>query len=225
MGAMRQSTPREDHRPSVPHPGADRPTGPVTYELASWGVRAVAFALDALVFVALGAVIGIVVSIAETDQEAAQRLAETLVLTVGVPIALLYAPLLMGRPGPRNGQTLGKQAMGIRVVREDGQPMTVGTGMLRDAFGRQLLAALSSGIYALFDYLWPLWDRNRQCLHDKIARTRVVRIEPVADADARRRVAPSQRDGAPERPAAPAPRPPQEDRPVRGRWLPPVPGG
>ena len=31
------------------------------------------------------------------------------------------------------------------------------------------------GVYALLDYLWPLGDRDRQALHDKLARTYVVR--------------------------------------------------
>jgi uncharacterized RDD family membrane protein YckC len=45
---------------------------------------------------------------------------------------LVYAPLLMRRPGAHNGQTLGKQLTGIRVVREDGRPMTYGAAVLRE---------------------------------------------------------------------------------------------
>jgi len=32
-------------------------------------------------------------------------------------------------------------------------------------------------ILMLADYLFPLWDRNRQALHDKVARTNVV-VDP-----------------------------------------------
>jgi uncharacterized RDD family membrane protein YckC len=32
------------------------------------------------------------------------------------------------------------------------------------------------GSYALVDGLWPLWDDRRQALHDRLARTNVVRI-------------------------------------------------
>ena len=32
------------------------------------------------------------------------------------------------------------------------------------------------GIYSLLDYLWPLWDDKKQAIHDKIAKTNVVRI-------------------------------------------------
>ena len=44
-----------------------------------------------------------------------------------VVVSLLYAPMLMMRDGARNGQTLGKQFVGIRVVRDNGQPYDFGT--------------------------------------------------------------------------------------------------
>jgi uncharacterized RDD family membrane protein YckC len=33
-----------------------------------------------------------------------------------------------------------------------------------------------TGLYLLLDYLWPLWDDKSQAIHDKIAKTNVVRI-------------------------------------------------
>lgn len=144
-------------------------------ELASWWMRAAAFALDLLVVGCAGVLIGAGVLIAEGDGPQARDLAETLSYAIGIPIGLLYAPLLMLRGGRRNGQTLGTQWLRIRVVRERGGPMGIGTGLLREVIGRQLLVAFSYGLYAVIDYLWPLWDRPRQCLHDKVAQTRVVR--------------------------------------------------
>ena len=44
---------------------------------------------------------------------------------------LLYSPLLMMREGEHNGQTLGKQLVGIRVVRDNGQRMSFGWAALR----------------------------------------------------------------------------------------------
>ena len=32
------------------------------------------------------------------------------------------------------------------------------------------------GIYSLLNYLWPIWDDKNQALHDKLAKTNVVRI-------------------------------------------------
>lgn len=31
-------------------------------------------------------------------------------------------------------------------------------------------------LYLVLDVLWPLWDKNRQALHDKVARTNVVKV-------------------------------------------------
>jgi uncharacterized RDD family membrane protein YckC len=88
---------------------------------------------------------------------------------------LLYGPLLMGRAGPRNGQTLGKQALGIRVVCDDGRPMAFGRGCVRELLGKALLGAATAGLWTLLDVVWPLGDGRRQALHDKLATTTVVR--------------------------------------------------
>lgn len=209
-------------REPSPEPSAPRSSapsgGPVSYELASWGVRAAAFAIDMIFPLVIGIGIGIGVYVAEGEGDDARRLAETLALAIGVPFSLLYAPLLLIRRGRRNGQTLGKQAMRIRVVRESGETVTLGNALLREVIGRQLLVAFTYGLYAVIDYLWPTWDRARQCLHDKVAQTRVVRVDEVAEA--------ADAFGQPARPyvtpAPPAPaRRPEDDVPVRDGWLPP----
>jgi uncharacterized RDD family membrane protein YckC len=213
--------------PSPPRSAQD---GPISYELATWSVRAGAFLIDLLLLAAVGAAIGIGVFLAEGDTEDARRLAQSLALAIGVPVGLLYAPLLMMRRGERNGQTLGKQALRIRVVREGGEPVTLGNGLLREAIGRQLLVAFTYGLYALIDYLWPTWDRARQCLHDKVAQTRVVRVDVLRAGDPGAWTVGQPEQGAPRPdPAGPAPAPPppprrpEDDAPVRG-WLPPSSG-
>jgi uncharacterized RDD family membrane protein YckC len=95
---------------------------------------------------------------------------------------MLYFPLTMARDGARNGQTLGKQICRIRVVRQDGLPVGVGTAVVRELIFRWLLIGLLGSfvlaIPALFDALWPLWDRQKQTLHDKGAGTLVVKWQP-----------------------------------------------
>ncbi|MBB4661547.1 RDD family protein [Conexibacter arvalis] len=218
-------------------------SGPVTYELATWGVRAAAYLIDLLVFVALAVLIAFGIVLVESDADDARRAAETIGVAIVLPISLAYAPLLMVRRGARNGQTLGKQVMRIRVVRESGEEVTLGNAVLREVIGRQLLVAFTYGFYAVVDYLWPLWDRSRQCLHDKVAQTRVVRLEPTAGhpggSFTAREAAPAfpaaEEPFAPQEPAAhepapvpePAPAPaapPRDDRPVRDGWLPPSAG-
>ncbi len=87
-----------------------------------------------------------------------------LVLFAGV----LYKPLMEGA----RGQTLGKMALGIKVVRaSDAGPIGYGP-----AFLRWLVAAVLGAVPlgSLVDHLWPLWDEHVQTLHDKAAGTIVV---------------------------------------------------
>ena len=79
--------------------------------------------------------------------------------------------------------TPGKMALGLEVrLRERPGPMPWGTVLAR-WFGQNLGGLLAVvpplrllwSVYALLDALWPLWDGRRQALHDKIARTNVVR--------------------------------------------------
>jgi len=72
------------------------------------------------------------------------------------------------------GQTVGKMALGIRVVDQaTGQPPGWGPAFVRWVI--PLLMGLVPFL-SLVDVLWLLWDANRQCLHDKPAKTLVIRI-------------------------------------------------
>lgn len=130
---------------------------------AGWWSRVGATLLDGLILLIPLIIVGVVVG----SDAAGVTYAITLL------ISLLYAPLLMARTGDDNGQTLGKQALGIRVRHESGEPMTFGRGVLRDFVGKTVLGL--TVIYTLVDSLWPLWDKRNQALHDKIGSTRVVK--------------------------------------------------
>jgi uncharacterized RDD family membrane protein YckC len=84
------------------------------------------------------------------------------------------------------GQTVGKRAMGIRVVRVDGSRVAFS----RIVFLRWLPLALVGaipfvgGIVGLIDPLL-IFRESRQCLHDDIANTRVVEAATSAHATLR----------------------------------------
>jgi len=75
------------------------------------------------------------------------------------------------------GKTLGKRAVGTMVVTADTRSKISGGA----AGGRAAVYALPSAIpiigtlFAAVNELWLLWDKRRQCLHDKAARTVVIK--------------------------------------------------
>jgi uncharacterized RDD family membrane protein YckC len=175
---------------TVPPPGAGGPpvaTGPGGLAgrrvLAGWWSRVGAQLIDGLI-VGIGA---IVLLIAITAPFSIGFFANDTVGVVAVLVgalfavlcvsivALLYAPAMMART---NGKTLGRSALGIRVIRADGQPITFWFAVLREVLVKSLLVGVVSsftfGLASLLDVLWPLWDEENRALHDFVVNTRVV---------------------------------------------------
>jgi uncharacterized RDD family membrane protein YckC len=120
-------------------------------EFAGWGARFAAFLLDSII---------------------------ELLLIITLVGWIIYPALAMARSGDKNGQTLGKQALGIQVVREDGREWSFGTALLREFAIKTMLIGWVGGwfvIPTLINYLWPLWDERKQALHDKLAESYVVK--------------------------------------------------
>ena len=69
----------------------------------------------------------------------------------------------------RTGQTLPMKTWRMRIVTEEGGALTVGR-----AFKRYLLAI--PGMLSGISLLWAPFDRERQFLHDRLAGTRIVRV-------------------------------------------------
>lgn len=84
----------------------------------------------------------------------------------------------------RNGQTLGKRLFRIKVIRMDGAPVDFGSSFRRWAtMALPTLCGICGLPLNVVDVLWCTWDRPlSQCIHDKSARTIVVRVKrPAAD--------------------------------------------
>ncbi|GAV23329.1 RDD family protein [Carboxydothermus pertinax] len=69
------------------------------------------------------------------------------------------------------GQTLGKMALGIRVIRQDGGPNSWGAILLRETVGKFL-----STLILFIGYLMAAFDPQKRALHDRIAKTFVVKV-------------------------------------------------
>ncbi|MEU6082249.1 RDD family protein [Streptomyces sp. NPDC047108] len=92
-------------------------------------------------------------------------------ILIGALLSLVASLWLIYKEG-KTGQTPGKKAMKISVLREaDGQPL--GFGM---AFVRRLCHALD-GMACYIGFLWPLWDEKKQTFADKIVKSVAVRSQ------------------------------------------------
>lgn len=67
-----------------------------------------------------------------------------------------------------NGQTIGKEQLGLTLVSEStGQPIGTSKAFVRD------IGHILDG-FCLIGHLFPLWDQKRQTLADKILTTVVI---------------------------------------------------
>ena len=157
-------------------PGADvaAPGGlaPASFmrRLSGWLIDGAALGTAAFAVYIAVVVIAVIAAGAETDAEV-EREVERASGEFGPAI---YALLLVGSfvylwTCNAAGRSLGKLAVGVRVVRGDGRPPGVGKGL-----GRTVGAWLS-GLAGGLGYLWAAWDRSKQTWHDKMAGTFVVR--------------------------------------------------
>jgi uncharacterized RDD family membrane protein YckC len=178
-----------------------RPTTPDGVPLAGWWWRVLALIIDGIL---IGIVAGIVAfpwardvfdsysdwfddamnadsSTPDTSQLQSDIAVPLAIITlVNVALGFVYnVGFLMWKQA-----TPGKLLLGLRVrLRDQPGPMPIGTVLLRwvGQYGVGLLGVLPvagclSFIYTVLDYLWPLWDDKNQAIHDKIAKTNVVRI-------------------------------------------------
>lgn len=192
-------------QPSIRVGGRERP-------LSAWWPRAVGYVIDVLVKLAftlpfIVAAVAIAAGIdwgaidleklqagqtvdgripGLTAQDTAQLGGAFLVLIAGsLIVELTYQPLTMARRGENNGRTWGMQAMGIRVVRDNGEPMTYGPALVRMFLVMGILFGLvgvignavtvvGGTVAVLVFYLWPLWDAQNRAVQDFICSTHVV---------------------------------------------------
>jgi uncharacterized RDD family membrane protein YckC len=84
-------------------------------------------------------------------------------------IGIIVVAVIYLRQLGRTGQTWGRKIVGVRVVRQNSDaPLGVGL-----ALGRTILEGLL-GQVCLLNYLWMLWDSDKQTWHDKIVNTIVI---------------------------------------------------
>jgi uncharacterized RDD family membrane protein YckC len=154
----------------------DIQSGSVTgeLELATVGRRFGAQFIDGLLF---GCIAGVGVAVAmpmllrasqgATPGAAPPNAFMALMMVAVIGSIIVYEGLML----QTRGQTLGKMALGIKVVTAEGKD--IGGGQ---AWGRAVVRQVFFSYLSLIDCLPALFTKQRTCLHDMIAKTRVVRV-------------------------------------------------
>jgi predicted Zn finger-like uncharacterized protein len=137
---------------------------------AGFWIRAVALILDVFVVLAIQAILGflltLILGLVGVAVEGDPSL-DTVSWLLAVTIRFGYAVFFIGYCG----QTPGKMALRIKVIRTDGNQISYGRAALREVFGK-VVSAILLGI----GYLMVAFDSKKQGLHDKIADTYVIKL-------------------------------------------------
>lgn len=137
---------------------------PTTTLYAPWWIRLAATVIDlCVVLVPLGA--------ASLLTRAADHGAGALVGIIGATVLYLYLVAFEAI----KGQTLGKMALRLHVIREEGGRIGWGQALVRNLFK---LFALGSLILALVTLFWILFSKRSQRVGDYVSRTIVVEVLP-----------------------------------------------
>jgi uncharacterized RDD family membrane protein YckC len=163
---------------------------PPSYYLAHWWPRAGATLLDGLIIAPVNIVLALSFHLFTiTHQLNANGTSipkvsyHPYVLLLFPLVYMLYTVVLLCRGGEHNGQTWGKQSLGLRVIRNDGKPVDLKTALVREGLVKTFpgvvgsvsaLVGVASTFFSLLDDLWPLRGRENQAIHDLVAETHVV---------------------------------------------------
>ncbi|HMB43443.1 MAG TPA: RDD family protein [Luteimonas sp.] len=138
--------------------------------LAERGTRLGAVFLDGLIVVLVYLPGLLLISLAD-DNKTMKYVGIALMVIVILGL-LAYNCVLLHR----NGQTIAKKMLGIKVVRRDGSPVSLGRFFALRFLPVSLLGAipLVGGLVSLTDALM-IFGEERRCLHDQFADTIVIK--------------------------------------------------
>ena len=156
--------------PSVPPPPppvwASGPGGPPAIRYGGFWLRVVAYIIDAILLnIALG-LLTLITGLRLIAYRATDHL-EPLPTLTPLVVGWLYFALM---ESSQRGATLGKMAVGLRVVTEQGQRLS-----FANATGRYFAKFISAIILGIGFLMVAFTDRKRG-LHDMIANTLVVKV-------------------------------------------------
>ena len=190
--------------PAPPHPGPygppqqygwrppPVPLAPDGRPLADFGTRLLAHLIDGAILSGIALIVFVPISVlafwrllpdfADTSRSydpGPSLLVPLVLLEIGLVLLLMagyyvYFVEMMYR----SGQTTGKKLMKVRVVPlEPGATLT--RGMAAKRYLIEFPVAILVPFFTYLDGFWQLWDKPyQQTLHDKVARTVVIKVAP-----------------------------------------------
>jgi uncharacterized RDD family membrane protein YckC len=141
--------------------------GPARRPAGFW-IRAVALAIDLVVFTLVQASFGALATMLVGPVPGGDRGQHPSVFLFTLLFTAAYTTVLHTMAG----QTIGKSLVDVRVVATDGALLTAGPALLR------YLACYVSAIPLGFGFLVAALRRDKRALHDLIAGSRVERLPP-----------------------------------------------
>ena len=141
----------------APPPSNAAPVSTETDNSAGFWLRAGAYMIDGILVAIVSVVLNLI-------------LPESISIVARVLLSAGYFTVM---PVHARGQTLGKMAAGIAIVRDDGTPLTYGRAFVR------WLGYLLSGLTFCIGFACAAFTNRKRALHDYLADTRVIRVEAL----------------------------------------------
>lgn len=143
---------------------------PLHQPKAGFWIRVLAYIIDSVLLITVQTVLTLLINMTigmlgiATDGDPAIN---TVIWLFGAVLSISYAVFFTGYCG----QTPGKMALRIKVIRTDGSQPSYGRAALREVPGK-FISSVLLGI----GYLMVAFDAQKQGLHDKIADTYVIKL-------------------------------------------------
>lgn len=157
----------------TPAPAAELPTlDPVAVNAAllpkaGFWIRFVAVLIDSLLVTAVQGICGFFLGLAGGGMANGEMLLVSVSFMFGSAVSVAYYVFFTGYCG----QTPGKMALRIKVIRTDGSEISYGRAFLREAVGKFI-----SALILFIGYLMAAFDSQKQGLHDRMADTYVIKL-------------------------------------------------
>jgi len=145
---------------------------------AGFWIRFVAFVIDVILLGVVGAIVNIplalmigagsagIASGGSISSLPGILAAQGLLILVDFALGIAYEVYFL----TSRGATLGKMALGLKVIRADGGPISVGV-----AFGRYF-GRILSGLILYIGFIMIGFDQEKRGLHDRLCETRVIHV-------------------------------------------------